>query len=341
MGLVSIGATGAISALRPEILELSIPAARGPAPAPSGVGTALDRAEQASAAKVQVASLSYGGTAVSKLYLSNGRQVFIDGRGRIAAVNPPEGRWEDKVQQFHHTLLMGRRGEMVVAALGGLGIGMAVTGLLIWWPHRRSFKLRLWSGSARRELLSRHRDIGAVVAILLAIQMTTGVLMIFDSGVRSILRPTEPPPPPQVVSSGRPGRWSTVMAGALGAVGEGRIQVVQAPDGPGKPYSILFHRVGLGPARFSTAYIAPDGRVLRIDRPAETPINAALDAWGPIHGGGLAGRASRYLTAIIGLALAYLSWLGGWAFLRGRLAQQANRRASAVLAPSERPIDRV
>jgi uncharacterized iron-regulated membrane protein len=79
---------------------------------------------------------------------------------------------------FHHHLFNGDAGE-IVAGIGGLaGLGFVITGLILWWPTRRMFHIRLWPRMMKRAaIVHHHRDLGALMAPLLILSLTTGAAM--------------------------------------------------------------------------------------------------------------------------------------------------------------------
>ena len=55
-----------------------------------------------------------------------------------------------------------------------------VTGAILWWRTRRTFRLRLWPRRLTRPaILMHHRDLGIAVAPLLLLTAVTGTMMIF------------------------------------------------------------------------------------------------------------------------------------------------------------------
>lgn len=322
-GLMVVGLTGAVSAFQPEILKFGIPAARGPAPDSASFGHSLDRFEASRSAKVAVASFSEDGTAVSRLNLTDGGQVFIDAVG--ASLGPPVGavRLSDKIRSFHHTFLAGRKGELTAAAFGLSGLVMVLTGVVIWWPARRAFRGRPWPRSTRRsDLLASHRDIGVILAVLFLGQMMTGPALVFDGALTGALAPSAPPPaaPPATPGEATAGRWAPVLAAATRATPGAKLLMVLSPDEPGQPYTVLF-RAGESPLGGTIqTFVGADAHVLRVDYPRTGPVNRLLDAREGLHGGTYAGLASRMVVACTGLGLALASCLGAWAFLRRLMA---------------------
>lgn len=326
LGLALMGLTGALQALTPEIVFLTTPQARAPAAAPATVGPALDRFEASGGPRVALASINSGGVSLHRLYLNDGRQALVDGAGRPVGKGPPEARFENRVHNLHIKLLAGHTGELLVGVLGLAGLGMVATGAVLWWPARRGFRLSVWPRSARRrDLVATHRNFGLVMSVLLLAQAATGVSLAYDSVFQKFVRQEQPPPAPEAPPSSPTARpWTTVLDAVIAARPSSRLLVASAPDSPTKPYAVTFASTGADAGRQFQAYVAADGRVLRIDPAPAALGNRLMGARATIHGGSYAGDASRLLVAFTGLSLAFLSGLGAWAFL-----QKLTRRPAA------------
>jgi uncharacterized iron-regulated membrane protein len=128
---------------------------------------------------------------LDKLSYKGEAGAYADQTGAIVA------RWDTKWQRpeiwlfdLHHHLLTGDQGETVAGIAALCGLGFVITGLILWWPLRRSFEWRLWPRRfARFQILRHHRDLGAVMSPLLALLLFTGAVMVFRPVAGLILGP--------------------------------------------------------------------------------------------------------------------------------------------------------
>jgi uncharacterized iron-regulated membrane protein len=82
---------------------------------------------------------------------------------------------------LHAHLMAGETGERVGGVIGLLGVVLAVTGLVLWWPARRRLSLAnlVPRDLSRRTLLIWHRDVGAVTSPILLVLLLTGSGLVF------------------------------------------------------------------------------------------------------------------------------------------------------------------
>ena len=88
---------------------------------------------------------------------------------------------------FHHHLFTGDAGEWVIGIAGLAGLFFVISGVILWWRTRKTFKLRLWpKRMTRPAIVMQHRDLGVVVAPLLLLSVVTGTMMIFRDHRRAV-----------------------------------------------------------------------------------------------------------------------------------------------------------
>ena len=94
---------------------------------------------------------------------------------------------------FHHHLFTGHTGEWVIGIAGLCGLFFVVSGAILWWRTRRTFRLRLWpQRMSRPSIVWHHRDLGIVAAPLLLISIVTGTMMIFRPFALGVVAPFGP-----------------------------------------------------------------------------------------------------------------------------------------------------
>ncbi len=130
-----------------------------------------------------------------QLRLPKGAGAYADQAGDIVT------RWSSQWQRpelwifdLHHHLFSGDVGETVSGIAGLAAILFVVTGAILWWRTRQTFKFRLWPRRlSRPSIVMQHRDLGIVVAPLLLLSAVTGTMMIFRPVAMLIVAPFSPP----------------------------------------------------------------------------------------------------------------------------------------------------
>jgi len=310
--------------------------------------SAQDHAEAVAAAEARFGpdlrsvKLPERGVPAYHLYLENGEALLTPGDHRLI------DRWgkTDRVMAFlfdlHAHLLSGRTGEWIGGMVGLAGTGMAVTGVVLWWPARRRFRLaNLWpQGLSRRALIRWHRDLGLVFTPLLVLLLLTGSGLVFYATAGAILNGLFGDPVPQrgpveVADRGR----QTGLAGLPDAAAierarrvfpDGRLVFVIPANGPDEPITLrLKQDCELHPNGRSFLYLHPvTGEVLsRRDACAGPPGQKALHALYPLHAAKIGSPIYKAATVLASLALAVLCVTGVLAYIRSlRRRSNSGRR---------------
>ena len=121
--------------------------------------------------------------------------------------------------ELHANLLAGESGEQVNGYLGLLIMGFVLSGLVLWWPQRRTFRLRFAvpQGTSSAHLIRTHSAIGVIFAAGILLFVLTGVTMVFYrpfmTAVTTVLDSTPPMVPvARVEPTDRPVRpWATTL----------------------------------------------------------------------------------------------------------------------------------
>ena len=117
--------------------------------------------------------------------------AYTDQTGAVVA------QWESKWDRpelwlfdLHHYLWAGDTGTIVAGWLALIGLCFVVTGSVLWWRSRRTFKLRLWPARMSRPAIVRHhRDAGIVLSPLLFISLLTGAMLTLRPFANVVLSP--------------------------------------------------------------------------------------------------------------------------------------------------------
>lgn len=280
--------------------------------------------------------------------LRDGAQGFYaTQRGEVIA------RWSSQWERpelwlfdLHHHLFTGDVGEIVVGVAGLAAIVFAVTGTILWWRTRRTFRFRLWparmTGPAIR---MQHRDLGIVAAPLLLLVALTGTMMIFRPVAGLVLAPLSSPAaieadleaPKLPVGPLAPDLdWRAIISMAQHTFPKAELRILAVPKKPGDPVTIRMKQSSewLPNGRTMLWFDPADGRLLGSrDATRMQAGTQVFNAAYPIHAGKVGGLAYRLLLTAIGLALALLGSLSVWSFWFGTRQTQKVARAGSNSRP--------
>ncbi|OYX64640.1 MAG: peptidase [Sphingomonadales bacterium 32-64-17] len=272
--------------------------------------------------------------------------VYADGSGAYIAqdgtvVERWSGMWERPelwLFDLHHYLLLGETGKTITGILGIVLLAFTITGIILWWRTRKTFRFRLWPPRYTASAIVRqHRDLGVVASPLLLLAAATGTLMVFPAISSFLLAPlseerAKPALPSDLAPVAETTDWARVMGNAQAAYPEAAARRLMMPVTPGEPIAIRL-RQGFEwtPNGRSYVWIAPDtGAVVARDDPAERDMATAItEKYYPIHAAKVGGLLWRIVMTFAGFALVVLGSLATWSFWRARVG----RRSGALVQP--------
>lgn len=273
--------------------------------------------------------------------------VYGDQAG--AAVVRWASQWERPelwIFDLHHHLFAGDVGETVAGIAGLSALFFVISGAILWWRTRRTFRWPLLPRRlSRTAIVTHHRDIGIIVAPLLFVTALTGTMMIFRPVAEAVVAPfslrasvTESLTPPRVEGGPLAARpdWEAMFAAAGRRFPDGEFRIVALPRRPGDPISLRIRRAAewLPNGRSLVLFDAATGRILYTrDALAMAAGPQLFNAAYPVHSGKVGGLAYRLVLTIVGLSLTLLGTLAVWTFwfCRPRIA----RTAPSVFQPAE------
>ncbi len=280
--------------------------------------------------------------------------IYADGGGAyLTQAGQAVDRWDNLwgrpelwLFDLHHYLFLGESGKYVTGGLGLLLIAFTVTGLILWWRTRRTFRLRLWPARMSRSAIVRqHRDIGAVASPLLLLAAATGSAMVFPALSAAVLAPwadplkAAPAAPTEAGALGPRTDWRALMIEAQAAFPEAAPRRLMLPAAPGRPVTLrLRQRFEWTPNGRTYVYLDPaTAQVLAVDDPAARDTASAIsETFYPVHSGKVGGVLWRLLLTFSGLTLALLGALATWSFWFARAPRPSRPIASpAADVPSE------
>ncbi|MCL9998501.1 MAG: PepSY domain-containing protein, partial [Erythrobacter sp.] len=296
LGLAVLGLTGAALLWKPWWVGVPL-AAR----APSGeeVLAIITAAQELGASYVTLPSAEFG---AAQAGLPDGAGGYLAHDGTLLA------RWQsvwERPETFlfdlHHHLLLGETGEVISGWLGIAAILFCVTGLILWWPTRRTFALRAWPQRFTRPAVIRHhRDIGAVLALPILLAAVTGALMVLKPLGQAVVAPLSPAAevaawqakPPAPATAAAPD-WPAILTAAQRRFPDAEPRMIIWPKTEGEAVTIRMRRPAeWHPNGRTTLTLAADGTVLAARDATAAPLALrAGNALYPLHSARMAGSA--------------------------------------------------
>lgn len=263
-----------------------------------------------------------------QLRVAGGGGSYFNQDGAI--VTSWASQWERPelwIFDLHHHLFTGDVGEKITGIAGLSAIVFIVTGAILWWRTRRTFRLRLWPRRLTRPaILMHHRDLGIAIAPLLLLTAVTGTMMIFRPFAAVVVAPFQPPSevwaaitPPELTGGflARGPDWQAIFAAARERFPDGEFRILAMPRRPGDPIRMRMRRAAerLPNGRTLLAFDAADGRLIFTrDALATGPGAQLFNAAYPLHSAKVGGLAYRLVMTLSGLALMLLGTLTVWTF---------------------------
>lgn len=254
--------------------------------------------------------------------------AYTDQSGAIVA------RWESQWERpevwlfdLHHHLFYGDTGEIVAGVAGLVGLGFVVTGLILWWPLRRSYEFRVVPRKLSRfPILRHHRDWGLMLAPVLALSLITGSIMVFRPVANLILGPgaeaeiTESlkhPPPLKGVKVADNLDWGGMIRQARALYPTAEIRILSLPRDDSGLVSLRLRQPQewLPNGRTTLWFAADTGRLVQTrDALQLAPRAQAYNALYPLHAAKVGGLPYRLLMTLSGLTLGLFGTLTVWTF---------------------------
>lgn len=274
--------------------------------------------------------------------------AYADQTGAIvAAWDSKWGRPELWLFDLHHYLLAGDTGATAAGVLALVGIGFVVSGAILWWRLRRTFRFRLWPRRmSRGAILRHHRDLGIVVAPILLLSMLTGAMLTLKPVATLLLSPWSSAAEMRAgtakpdVTGGRLARdfdWAAMFGEAQRRFPTAEFRSLALPREPGDLIVLRMKQ----PEEW-----LPNGRTMLWFAPESGRLVAARDALTlptglrlfnmvyPLHAASVGGIAYKLTMTLTGLALTLLGTLAVWTFWLGSDARKRLFPGSSVTCPS-------
>jgi uncharacterized iron-regulated membrane protein len=221
---------------------------------------------------------------------------------------------------LHHHLFAGHNGELVAGWAGLFGLLFVITGVILWWRSRRSFKWQLWPKRFQPgPIVSHHRDIGIVIAPLLLLSFVTGTGMIFDDVYKAILAPlgqgVEAAKPPEIEHAAGPAPVASMLAAAKQRYPDAYLRRLTMPSKPGQPWSVRMRQPFEWTPNGRTTLYFDGAKLIRVDDPVSAgKASSVMETFYPLHSAKVGGLAWKLLMTLSGLGLTLLGALATWSF---------------------------
>lgn len=328
IGLAVLGLSGAALLWKPWWAGVALDAR---VPTESETLAIITAGEKLGAGYVTLPSGEFG---VAQAGLPSGGGAYLAHDGTLLA------KWAstwDRPETFlfdlHHHLLMGETGELISGWLGIAATAFCITGLILWWPTRRTFRLKaLPSRMTRPAIILHHRDIGVVLALPILLAGLTGAMMVLKPLGQALLGPlspasevaawqAKPPAPPTAATPD----WPAILAAGRKRFPDGTVRMIVWPKAPGGTVTIRMRRPQeWHPNGRTTLTLAGDGTVLMArDAPAAPLAVRAQNALYPLHSARMADSPMalplRIVMTLAGLGLALLGSLAVVTFWRAQV----------------------
>ncbi len=257
-----------------------------------------------------------------------------EGGSYVTQAGETVARWESQWERpelwlfdLHHRLFAGEVGEWISGLAGLAAMFFVISGSILWWRTRRTFRFRLlpkrMTGPGIR---MHHRDLGIVFAPLLLLAAATGAMMIFRPVAGLLLSPFGPASaieadlkPPNFEAGGLSAGvdWGSMVVTAHRAFPDAELRILTLPKERGDPVTIRMRRAAewLPNGRTMLWFDPADGKLLATrDGLAMANATKAFNALYPLHAAKVGGMPYRLAMTAVGLALFLLGVLAVWSF---------------------------
>ena len=336
--LAILGLTGTILVWEGE--WISLPGANSPVVEQvATIGRIAEREVASGATRITFASEEIGLHQVAR---EGGAGAYVAQDGTtVATWSSIWERPELWVFDLHHHLFSGHNGELLTGWAGVFGLFFVITGSILWWRSRRSFRWRLlprkWKPGP---IVAHHRDVGIIVAPLLLVSFMTGAGMIFDEATKWVLLPfgkIEQRKPPEAESVAGSAPVASMLTEAKSRFPDAELRRLTIPSKHGQAWSVRMRQpFEWTPNGRTTIFFDGSGKLLRIDDPATgskaSSINEKLY---PIHTGKTDSLVWKLLMTLSGIGLTALGSFTTWSFW---IRKAKRKRVWRAPTPPEREV---
>ena len=283
---------------------------------------------------------------LNQVRLGKGAGFYTDQAGH--EVTRWASQWERPelwLFDFHHHLFAGDTGELVIAAAGIAGMFFVISGSILWWRTRKTFKFRLLpKRMSRPAIVMHHRDLGIVMAPLLFVSMLTGTMMVAKPVAALVIAPFSSPKEveatlkPPKVKGGEMAEdfdWKAAVMTAHNRFPDAQIRILSKPRKAGDLVMIRMKREAewLPNGRSALYFDGANGRLIEARDALAMPTGAQVFNMAfPIHAAKVGGLGYRLVMTLSGIAMTLLGSLAVWSFWFRRNPKK--KPQPQIIAPS-------
>ena len=192
--LVLIAATGTALVWKDNVIQMSF------ASETDGLERSIENlvqlAESAEVAfdKQNINRIRFGddSNGVSLVELVDGRAAYMAADGTVLDEWELNGRPEDWLLDLHHRLLADTAGLYVVGVAAIVAMGLILTGWVVWWPTRTSWRKGFVPRRlVRAQLLLSHRNLAMLSSLPMALLIVSGIVLSFPDKTQPMFYSTE------------------------------------------------------------------------------------------------------------------------------------------------------
>lgn len=262
-----------------------------------------------------------------QLAYADGSGAYVRQDGTI--VDRWRSQWERPelwLFDLHHHLFAGEAGETLSGIAGIAGLLFVISGAVLWWRSRRTFRLRLLPRRlAPGPIVSHHRDLGVIAMPLLILSLATGVVMLFAPVRQALLGKEHRPRVTMQAPAGRSPAKALILAKSLFPAAA--LRRITLPTNPAEPLSVRLRQpFEWTPNGRTQISFAANGTVTIEDAAAANRSAWLSEKAYPLHSAKVGGLAWRVAMTASGVALTMLGSLAVWSFWVRRAGKRARRR---------------
>ena len=311
--------SGTVLVYRAEILSAMLPSLAAPV-------VALEANEQGEILDTitahylpgQIRSIRFPveGMNAYRVYLT-GREALLLDTETLLPINDPLQM--DRILLFlfdlHHYLALGDVGKQIVGILGIVAVLLVISGVYLWWPWKRGFRLSSLrvKGAGAAGYRGAHATMGILVAPLLLLISMTGSAMIYSGPVRAGLA--------AILGGDRPTTEVTVTdinSSVLLEISNRSLSGARVTAYRPEPLALRFKQPEEWLPNGRSSIVIENGRAQIFDA---TQAGLGLKVSGtiyPLHAGKVGGPIYQLVIAVAGVGTFFLALMAGKAYLRRR-----------------------
>ena len=308
-----ISLTGSLLLIKKEYLWLSIPAARASIDQ-SDLASAMENIYKQYQGVVRFVQLNSQDLSIHKVFLPERNYAFHDQNGEQLRIWQGNEAIEDWLLDLHHRFLLGNTiGLNMAGASGLLLLPLSVIGLLLWWPYRRFWKLKISFSNTLAMARNSHTNLGVFMVLPILLIAVTGVILVYPAESRWLLLngfSNNAPVPIVIKKRISANSWQAQIDFALREFPGAQLRWLRPENEDNADRAIGLSQLGAWDPTGKTTLNFTDSQEVIIKDARHQRISArAVELSYPLHVGSIA-FVYRLLLFIAGLALCALSFFG-------------------------------